>query len=99
MLGIFKIDLRLRDQHVFMRQSLETLNDCDTLTLKQILCKTKTSFKKLEYRVLVESTKIENISLLYKTTISETNVKANRMVSTKLSYHKERSFTGNHSAF
>ena len=30
------------------------------LTLKQIFCKTKTFFKKLEYRFLVETTKIEN---------------------------------------
>ena len=33
--------------------------------------KTKTFFKKLEYRFLVENTKIENASFLYKTTISE----------------------------
>ena len=35
-LGIFRMALRLRDRHVFMRQSLEILNNFDTLTLKQI---------------------------------------------------------------
>ena len=43
----------------------------------------KTFFKKLEYYSLVESTKIENASFPYKTTISESNVKTNRMVNTK----------------
>ena len=49
----------------------------------------------LEYRFLVESTKIENASFPYKTAISEANVKTNRMVSTKSTYHKERSFASN----
>ena len=53
----------------------------NTLTLKQILWKTNTFFKKLEYRFLVESTKIDDTSTSYKTTISEANVKTNRMVS------------------
>ena len=34
-LGIFKIALRLTYRHVFMRQSVETLNVFNTLTLKQ----------------------------------------------------------------
>ena len=42
----------------------------------------KTFFKKLEYRFLVESAKIENASFPYKTAIPEANVKTNRMVST-----------------
>ena len=41
-------------------------------------------FQKLEYRFLVENTKIENILFPYKTVISESNVKANRIVCTKL---------------
>ena len=98
-LGIFKIALRLRDQYVFMWQSVKILNDFDTLTLKQIFWKTKTFFKKLEYRSLVESTKIENASFLYKTALSEANVKTNSMVSTKWTYHKERSFTSNYFIF
>ena len=72
-----------------MWQSVEILNILNTLTLKQIFWKIKTFFNKLEYRFLVESTKIENVSYSYKTAISEANVKANRMVSTKWTYHKE----------
>ena len=52
-------------------------------------------FQKLEYRLLVESTKIENTSFPYKTAMSEAHVKTNRMVSTKWTYHKERSFASN----
>ena len=39
--------------------SVKILNVFSTLTLKQIFLKTKTFFKKLEYRFLVERTKIE----------------------------------------
>ena len=48
----------------------------------------KTFFKKLEYRFLVERTKIEKASFPYKTAISEANVKTNRMVTTKCAYPK-----------
>ena len=65
------------------------LNHFNTLTLKHIFSKTKTFFKKLEYRFLVESTKIENASFPYKTAIPGANVKTNRMVSTKWTYHKD----------
>ena len=82
-LGVFTIALHLRDRHVFMWQLVEILNVFYTLTLKQIFCKTKIFFKKLESCFLVESTKIENVSFSYKTAISEANVKTNRMVSTK----------------
>ena len=47
-----------------MWQSVEILNVFNIYTLKQIFSKTKTFFKKLEYRFLLESTKIENASLL-----------------------------------
>ena len=47
-------------------------------------------FQKLEYRFLVESTKIENASFPYKTAISETSVK-NRRGNIKWTYHKEQS--------
>ena len=50
----------------------------------------QTLFKKLEYRFLVESTKIDNITFPYKTALSEANVKTNRIGSTKWTYHKER---------
>ena len=57
------------------------------------------SKKKLDYRFLVESTKIENTSLPYKIALSEANFKTYRMVSTKWTYHKERSFASNYSIF
>ena len=82
-----------------MLQSVEILNDFDTSTLKQIFWKTKTFFKKLEYRILVESTKIENASFPYKTAISEASVKTNGMVSTKWTYPKERCFASNYFIF
>ena len=82
-----------------MWQSVKVLNVFNTLTLIQIFWKTKTFFKKLEYRFLVESTKIENASFPYKTAMSEANVKTNRIVSTKWTYHKERSFAINHFIF
>ena len=47
----------------------------NTLTLKQISWKMKTFSKKLEYRFLVESTKIESAAFPYKTVMSEANVK------------------------
>ena len=43
----------------------------------------KIFFKNPEYRLLVESIKIENTSFPYKTAISEYNVKTVKMVSTK----------------
>ena len=95
LLEIFKITLGLKEQNDFMWRSMEILSDFNTLTLKQIFWKTKTFFKKLEYRFLVESTKIENASFPYKTAISEANVKTNKMVTTKWTYHKERSFASN----
>ena len=71
---------------------MEILNVFNTSTLKQIFWKTKISFKKLKYRFLVESIKIESASFPYKTALPEATVKANRMVSKKWTYHKERSF-------
>ena len=62
---------------------VKILNVFNTLTLKRIFLKTKTFFKKLEDRFLVESTAIENASLSYKTAISEVNVKTNRIMTTK----------------
>ena len=88
--GIFIIALRLRDRHVLMWQSLEILNIFDTLTLKQVLWRIKTIFKNLVYRCLVESSVIESVTFSYKTVLLK--VKTNWMVSTKCTYHKERSF-------
>ena len=47
-------------------------------------------------RLLVESTKIKNASFPYKTVISEANVKINRILSKKWTYHKGRSFASNY---
>ena len=55
--------------------------------------------KKLEHRFLVKSTKVENASFPYKVNISEANVKTIRMVITKWTYHKERSFASNYFIF
>ena len=99
MLGIFKIALRLRDRYVFMRQSVKVLNAFNTFTLIQIFWKTKTFFKKLEYRLLVEITKIENTSFSFKTSQSEAKCKTNRRATTKCTYHKEWSFASNYFIF
>ena len=98
-LGNFKIASRLRDRHVFMWQSVKVSNVFNTLTLKQIFWKTKTFFKKLEYHFLVEATKIENTSFPFKTALSEANVKANRMATTKWIYRKEWGFANNYWSF
>ena len=59
----------------------------------------KTFFKKLEFRFLVESSKIENALFPYKTAISETSVKTNKMVTIKWTYQKERSFASKYFIF
>ena len=74
-----KLALHLRDQHVFMWQSLGTLNVFNALTLKYVSGKRE----KLEYRFLVESTKIEITTFPYKSALSKANVKTNKIVSTK----------------
>ena len=59
----------------------------------------KNLFQKSWVPFFSKSTKIENTPFPYKTTISEANVKTNRIVSTKLTYHKERSFASNYFIF
>ena len=53
-------------------------------------------FQKTGVPFFNESIKIEKASFPYKTAISEANVKTNRMVSTKWTYYKERSFASNY---
>ena len=89
----------MRDWPVFTRQSMKVLNVFNTLTLIQVFWKTKSSFKKLDYYFLVETTKIENTSFPFKTALSEANVKTNRMATTKWTYHKEWSFASNYLIF
>ena len=99
LLGIFKIALPFRDRHVSMWQSVKVSNVFSTLTFKQLFWKTKTFFKKLEYGFLVETTKIENTSFPFKTSLSEANVKTNRMATAKWIYHKLWSFASNYFIF
>ena len=56
-------------------------------------------FQKPGVLFLVESTKIENPSFPCKTALSEANVKTNKMVTTKWTYHRERSFASNYFIF
>ena len=81
---------------MFLCDSLKILNFFNGLTLKQLFCKTKTFFKKLGYCFSFESTKFENASFPCKTGISEGNVNTNKMVTTKWTYRKERSFASNY---
>ena len=82
-----------------MWQSVKVLNVFNTLTLIQIFWKTKTFFKKLKYRFLVETVKIENASFPFKTALPEANVKTKRMATTKQTYYKEWSFATNYFIF
>ena len=93
-LEIFKIVLRLRNRHVFMRQSVEILKVLSILTLRLIFWKMETFFKILEHNFSVENSKMENASFPYSTAISEANVK--KMVTTKRIFHKERVFASNY---
>ena len=77
---------------------MEVSNVFNILTLKQIFWKTNTFFKKLEYRFLVETSKIEN-TFPFKTAPSEANIKTNRMATTKWTFHKEWSFASNYVTF
>ena len=93
MAGIFNIALRLRDQHIFMWQPLKILSLFKTSILIQIFWKPKTFFEKSVSSA--ESTYIGNARFPYKTALSETNAKKNRVRSTKWTYHKEQSFPSN----
>ena len=75
---------------------MKILNVSNTLTLKQIFWRTKTLFKNLEKYFLVKTTNIES---KFKIDLSEANVKTNRMVTTKWTYHNEWSFTSSYFIF
>ena len=81
-----------------MWQSLEILNNFNTLqnfykSLEQLLnfeinfWKMQTLFKKLELHFLVESNKIDNITLPYETVLSEANVKKPALSQFIISYN------------
>ena len=97
-IGIFKIEPHFSDQHIFIWQSVEILNFFNIFTLKPIFWKTKTFFKKLDC-FLVESTNIENASFPYQNTMSGANIKTHGIMSTKWTYHKQRSFASNYLIF
>ena len=82
-----------------MWQSVQILSVFNRLTLKLISWKMNTFFKKLEYRFLVESTKIENASSPCKPGVSEAIVKRNKMVTIIWTYQKEQSFANNYFIF
>ena len=62
----FQNSPRFERSAYFMWQSVKVSNFFNTLTLKQIFWKTKTFFKKLEYRFVVETTKIESTSFQFR---------------------------------
>ena len=65
-----------------------------------IFWKTKPIFKKLEHLFFSwKYYKIENASFLYETDISEAIVKTNKMMTSKWTYQKERSFSSNYFVF
>ena len=64
MLGIFKIALRLREQHAFLWQSLKIFERFQYFNFETNFLKTETFFKKLEYCFLAEITKTENYTKL-----------------------------------
>ena len=68
-----------------------------TLTLKRKPEKRKPFSKKTGVPLFSKSTKIENFHT--KTTLSQINVKTNRLWSTKWAYHKERTFATNYLIF
>ena len=73
-----------------MWRSVKILSIFSTLTLKQ---------SSLNRVTLVEGTKVEKASFPYKTAMSQTNVKTNRMVTTKWVYQRERIFASNYFIF
>ena len=76
-----------------------TISEVSNVTLEQIFRKTKTFFKNLEYRFLVETTKFDNRPFPFKTALSEANVKTNILETTKWTSYEEWSFASNHFIF
>ena len=93
-LGIFKIALCWRDRHVFMWQSMEILSSFNILTLKQILWKTKTFLKNWSTVFYLKAQRLKMHHLHAKLPY-QANVKTYRIVCTKWTYHKEKSFASN----
>ena len=68
---------------VFMQKKLKLFDVFNTLTLKQVLWKTKTFFKKLEWGFLGEITKIGNGTFFIQNCPVRAKANTNRIGSTK----------------
>ena len=82
----------MRDRNVFYVTISGDFEHFRYFNFKTVILENKNVFQQLEYRFLVESTKIGNAFFPYKTAISKANVKTNRMVSTKWTCHKRTEF-------
>ena len=98
--GIFKIVPRFKRSACFYVTISESFERFPYLNFERSFLVNENLFqKKLEHRFLVETTKIENTSFLFKTALSEANVKTNRMATTKWTYQREWSFASNYFIF
>ena len=88
-LGIFKIALRLRDRHVTICESFKRFQ---YFNVETNFLENENLFQKIWVLFFSWNHKIENTSCPFKTVLSEANLKTNRMVTTKWTYHKEWSF-------
>ena len=85
--GIFKIVLPLRDRHVFISESFKRFQ---YFNFETNFLENKNLFEKLNYRFLAEATKPRShIIPIQKCSVRSQYVKANRMATTKWTYHKE----------
>ena len=82
-----------------MWQWVEILNVLNTLTLKQIFWQKKSFSKNWSIVFYLKALRLKTHHFHTKTTISEANVKTNRIVSTKWTYHRDRSFASNYFMF
>ena len=77
---------------MFLRDNQWTIERFQYSNFKKDFLENENLFPRTEVPFLVESTRIENASFPYKTAISKARVKTDRMVSTKWTYYRERSF-------
>ena len=89
--------LRLKDRHVFMWRSLGILKVFNTLTLKQVIWKTKNFF--LQNGVRFFGSEYYELTFSYKSALSKANVKKNWMGSSKWTCQKTRIFATVHFIF
>ena len=82
-LWIFKIVLRLRESPCCYETIYEDFKRFQYFNFETDFLENEIIFEETGAPFLVECTKLESASLPYKTAISKTNVKTNRMVTTK----------------